>query len=218
MESNDLRDAIQKQEAWFAGEIMNCSLAEKEASDKIITDLARHHLAVVEKGEVPKKMEVKIISLERADNPTYEEGYEWNACHDAFLPLLVAKEMEIEKLYHHEAENFTLKKEVEELKEQQSTSFIERMAQISAHRACCGSEHDPSQGKLHGYCVVCGVPWPCEYSGKNPAQKSKGMEREELIKVINDYGDKFSKAGVLPKAGELAEAILTKWGGAGNET
>lgn len=31
-----------------------------------------------------------------------------------------------------------------------------------AHRACCGTEHDPSQGKLHGYCVVCGVPWPCD--------------------------------------------------------
>lgn len=31
-----------------------------------------------------------------------------------------------------------------------------------AHRACCGTEHDPANGKLHGCCVVCGVPWPCE--------------------------------------------------------
>ena len=31
-----------------------------------------------------------------------------------------------------------------------------------AHRACCGIEHAPMEGKLHGYCVVCGVPWPCE--------------------------------------------------------
>jgi len=31
-----------------------------------------------------------------------------------------------------------------------------------AHRACCGTEHDPPNGKLHGYCIVCGVPWPCE--------------------------------------------------------
>lgn len=38
----------------------------------------------------------------------------------------------------------------------------ERIAQLTAHRACCGSEHDPATGKLHGYCVVCGVPWPCE--------------------------------------------------------
>jgi len=38
----------------------------------------------------------------------------------------------------------------------------EMIASAIAHRACCGSEHDPSSGKLHGYCVVCGVPWPCE--------------------------------------------------------
>lgn len=41
-----------------------------------------------------------------------------------------------------------------------------------AHRACCGSEHDPAQGKHHGYCVVCGVPWPCEtaqYFIRSPA-------------------------------------------------
>jgi hypothetical protein len=36
------------------------------------------------------------------------------------------------------------------------------VAAAMAHRACCSSEHDPQQGKLHGYCVVCGVPWPCE--------------------------------------------------------
>jgi DNA repair exonuclease SbcCD ATPase subunit len=38
----------------------------------------------------------------------------------------------------------------------------ERVAQLTAHRACCGTEHDATNGKLHGYCVVCGVPWPCE--------------------------------------------------------
>jgi hypothetical protein len=47
---------------------------------------------------------------------------------------------------------------------------IERAAQLIAHRACCGSEDDPANGKLHGYCVVCGVPWPCEYAGKPPAR------------------------------------------------
>ncbi len=44
-------------------------------------------------------------------------------------------------------------------------SLIERIAQLTAHRVCCGAEHDPSQGKLHGCCVICGVPWPCEYAG-----------------------------------------------------
>ena len=35
-------------------------------------------------------------------------------------------------------------------------------AACAAHRACCGIEADNSQGKIHGYCVVCGVPWPCK--------------------------------------------------------
>jgi hypothetical protein len=49
-----------------------------------------------------------------------------------------------------------------------SAALIERTAQLIAHRGCCGTEHDPANGKLHGYCVVCGVPWPCEYAGKPP--------------------------------------------------
>jgi len=51
-------------------------------------------------------------------------------------------------------------------------ALIERTAQITAHRACCGVEHDPANGKLHGCCVVCGVPWPCEYSGNPPSVQS----------------------------------------------
>lgn len=49
----------------------------------------------------------------------------------------------------------------------------ERTAQLIAHRACCGVEHDPLNGKIHGYCVVCGVPWPCEYAGKPPVPDAK---------------------------------------------
>lgn len=36
------------------------------------------------------------------------------------------------------------------------------VAAAIAHRACCGEEHDPANGKLHGCCIVCGVPWPCD--------------------------------------------------------
>lgn len=55
-------------------------------------------------------------------------------------------------------------------------ALLERTAQIAAHRVCCGTEHDPANGKLHGYCVVCGVPWPCEYAGTPP--KSTRSENE----------------------------------------
>lgn len=43
----------------------------------------------------------------------------------------------------------------------------ERVAQLIAHRACGGNEHD-GMSKFHGNCVVCLVPWPCEYAGKPP--------------------------------------------------
>ena len=50
-----------------------------------------------------------------------------------------------------------------------SSADPERVVQLITHRACCGTEHDPANGKLHGHCIVCGVPWPCEYAGKPPA-------------------------------------------------
>lgn len=40
--------------------------------------------------------------------------------------------------------------------------LMRETAAALAHRGCCGTEHDPPNGKLHGCCVVCGVPWPCE--------------------------------------------------------
>lgn len=48
------------------------------------------------------------------------------------------------------------------------SQLIERIAQIIAHRVCIAAEHDPGNGKMHGCCVVCAEPWPCEYAGKPP--------------------------------------------------
>jgi hypothetical protein len=42
----------------------------------------------------------------------------------------------------------------------------EMLVSAIAHRVCCGTEHDPLRGKIHGYCVVCGVPWPCDTAKK----------------------------------------------------
>lgn len=53
-----------------------------------------------------------------------------------------------------------------------NSRLIERTAQIIAHRACCGSEHNPDIGKLHGCCVVCGIPWPCAYAGTPPEDEA----------------------------------------------
>lgn len=48
----------------------------------------------------------------------------------------------------------------------ETETLIERVAQLTAHRACHSAEHDPANGKIHGYCMVCGVPWPCQYAGE----------------------------------------------------
>lgn len=63
--------------------------------------------------------------------------------------------------------------------------LLERIAQIAAHRACCSEEHDPANGKIHGYCVVCGIPWPCEYAGigsfgQSAAPELKGQEDDGI--------------------------------------
>lgn len=59
---------------------------------------------------------------------------------------------------------------IEDLKEQireandptQWTARAERVSQLIAHRAVHSAEHDPAHGMIHGYCAVCGIPWPCE--------------------------------------------------------
>ena len=54
----------------------------------------------------------------------------------------------------------TLTAEIKGLREE--GDLLNRTASCLAHRACCGTEHEPLNGKLHGHCVVCGVPWPCD--------------------------------------------------------
>lgn len=49
-----------------------------------------------------------------------------------------------------------------------TATVLERVAQMTAHRACHAAEHDPANGKIHGFCIVCGVPWPCDYVGLAP--------------------------------------------------
>lgn len=75
----------------------------------------------------------------------------------------------------------------------------ERLAQIIAHRACTNEEHDPENGKLSGFCVVCGYPWPCQYAGPSPEEpvgeepkprygKSGLTEDHPIIQNLRDQG------------------------------
>ena len=57
-----------------------------------------------------------------------------------------------------------------------SADLLNRIASAVAHRACCGTEHDPANGKFHGYCVVCGVPWPCETASAFLVKPNAGLD------------------------------------------
>ena len=95
----------------------------------------------------------------------------------------------------------------------------ERAAQMIAHRACCGVEHDPQNGKLHGYCVVCGVPWPCEYVGPKPshAERLDALEAEnerlrQLVSSAPAY-ERDARVEIERLRAELATArkVLQMW-------
>ena len=48
----------------------------------------------------------------------------------------------------------------------QTGEMLRQVAVLTAHRACHSAEHNPEAGRIHGYCIVCGVPWPCDYAGQ----------------------------------------------------
>ncbi len=92
--------------------------------------------------------------------------------------------------------------------------LLERIAQITAHRGCCGSEHDPANGKLHGYCVVCGVPWPCAYAGKPPEvtpTASEAREERDVIATAAHLAAPWkARAESAERKLKIAEEVLTK--------
>ncbi len=70
-----------------------------------------------------------------------------------------------------------------------------KIAAATVHRVCCGTEHDPSNGKLHGYCIVCGIDWPCETARTflfNVVAKEKEeleQENRNLLEVLQHLAD-----------------------------
>jgi len=90
------------------------------------------------------------------------------------------------------------------------TVINERIAVLTAHRACCGTEHDPANGKLHGCCVICGVPWPCAYAG-TPAQEAINLrllaELDEANERIKDRFTWNEFEGWLLANGEIPKVV-----------
>ena len=97
-----------------------------------------------------------------------------------------------------------LERRVAELEEQHA----DRHAACLAHRACTGTEHDPNNGKLHGYCVVCGVPWPCDTANAfllpAPAPCAGCEEKDARLEDAKKEHDSFGFI-VRSQAGEIEE-------------
>ena len=62
-----------------------------------------------------------------------------------------------------------LSEEEKELDRIEADKFIKlfgidenKLVSAATHRPCHSAEHDPNNGKIHGWCMVCGIPWPCE--------------------------------------------------------
>ena len=64
--------------------------------------------------------------------------------------------------------------------------YSERVAQLLAHRACHAAEHNPAEGRIHGYCMVCGIPWPCAYAG-TPVSDSGQNNAAPQDRTIESY-------------------------------
>lgn len=135
---------------------------------------------------LPPRLREYIHSLEARCDPSgdvRENIIARDTCRALELKL-VAKDAEIKRLEqygidtHREYETMAAERnsyyaETENLRESLAAKEREceklraklrdsaNLAAALAHRACCGTEHDPANGKLHGYCVVCGVEWPC---------------------------------------------------------
>ena len=56
-----------------------------------------------------------------------------------------------------------------------------RLREQVGHRACLGTEHDPANGKIHGCCVICGEPWPCDY-----VDKSENARLREALNKLDE--------------------------------
>ncbi|MBP1626917.1 MAG: hypothetical protein H6Q00_1392 [Holophagaceae bacterium] len=95
-------------------------------------------------------------------------------------------------------------------------STIELAAAL-AHRACCNEEHDPEHGKIAGFCVVCGVPWPCETAKTFLLERTAPDHNEDNLEMVN-LRDKLEQAearvkrleGVLKAEGAEIERLVDR--------
>jgi hypothetical protein len=88
------------------------------------------------------------------------------------------------------------------------------IAAAIAHRACHSAEHDPENGKIHGYCIVCGVPWPCDTARSFLSAPPVGLPTDEEIDEAAKYhSDRETKEGIEARFSYVCgmKEMRSKW-------
>lgn len=83
------------------------------------------------------------------------------------------------------------------------------------HRPTGSEEHDPANGKIHGCCIRCLQPWPCEYSpesrNKLQAENAELLDTLAVIANLPAHAPKDTdNYHNLNKAREIAKAARAK--------
>ena len=58
------------------------------------------------------------------------------------------------------------------------------------HRAVHSAEHDKANGLIHVFCLLCGVPYPCDYIG-TVTQTSRILDLEKENERLSRERDVF---------------------------
>ena len=187
-------------------ELMNFSTNIQHFKERInwievLSSLARQHLAVIEKG-VPEK--IGICGTVNIFDEKKMLG--WNACHDAFLPLLVEKEKEIARLskevndldhglHKHQDPHWKMWERVLAEKEREVEDLKNHHERL----------HDQYDSLRTDFLTTHKKMTDLE------SQLSSKMTRERVVEIIWDtWTDQELNTR---KVSELADAIIAKWGG-----
>lgn len=146
-------------------------VAAKEANRKICESQGDWKTPYILRAE---KAESLVAALRRSEAGRMEAEDHYKKELGKALDM---RDEELDRATKAEALAAALQAQLQAEREKGAVSLIERTAQLLAHRACCGTEHDPQNGKFHGNCIICNDgPWPCAYAGKPPALAAQENE------------------------------------------
>jgi hypothetical protein len=88
----------------------------------------------------------------------------------------------------------------------------ERIAELTAHRACGNQEQDTQNGKLAGYCVVCQTIWPCDYAKPSRQIQQELTTLKAKVAELEKDKERLDKLNTIPVGNALAHYPSGMWG------